>query len=149
MNDLVARCLLLAVDLDRLFQLTRGLQSRPEETREKLLWLGGFAAAVILLLWGASLWARRSEGERTYTHAHRLFYELCRAHGLDAYSRRLLRRLASHARTAQPARVFVEPQWFDAAALPPSLAAEQARLEQLRSRLFAPGSGTRREARES
>ncbi len=148
MNDLAARCLLLAVDLDRLFQLTRGLQSRPEETREKLLWLGGFAAAVILLLWGASRWARRLEGDRTYTNAGRLFYELCRAHGLDAYSRRLLRRLASHARLSQPALVFVEPQWFDPAALPPSLAAEQARLEQLRARLFAPGGGKRKKAGE-
>jgi hypothetical protein len=139
-NALAARCLLLAVDLDRLFQLTRGLQSRPDETREKLLWLTGLATGLVLLLWAASRWAQRSEQVRTYTHPGRLFHDLCRAHGLDAHSRRLLRRLASHARLAQPALLFVEPQRFDPAALPPSLAAEQARLEQLRARLFAAAS---------
>jgi hypothetical protein len=138
-NAFAVRCPLLAVDLDRLFQLTRGLQSRPEDTPEKLLWLGGLTAGMVLLLWAASRWANRSERRRSYTHPGRLFYELCRAHGLDASSRRLLRRLASYARLAQPAQVFVEPQRFDAAVLPPSLAAEQPRLEQLRARLFAAG----------
>lgn len=148
MNALAARCVLLAVDLDRLLQLTRGLQSRPEETREKLLWLGGFVAAMVVLFWAASWWARRDERRRTYTHPGRLFHELCRAHGLDASSRRLLRRLASHARLSQPALIFVEPQWFDPAGLPPSLTAEQPHLEQLRARLFANSGGMPRRAAE-
>jgi hypothetical protein len=62
--------------------------------------------------------------------------ELCRGHELDQVSRRLLRSLATWHRLAQPARLFVEPQWFDAASLSEPLRMRQAELERLRDRLF-------------
>jgi hypothetical protein len=65
-----------------------------------------------------------------------LMTELCRGHELDQVSRRLLRSLATWHRLAQPARLFVEPQWFDAASLSEPLRMRQAELERLRDRLF-------------
>ena len=65
-----------------------------------------------------------------------LFSELCKAHELDRTSRRLLRSLASWHRLAAPARLFVEPERFDAASLGQPLRVRQAELERLRDRLF-------------
>jgi len=65
-----------------------------------------------------------------------LFYDLCRLHGLNAGSRRLLRHVAQHHRLAQPARLFTEPQWLDPARLGGPLRLRSAEVSALRSRLF-------------
>jgi hypothetical protein len=65
-----------------------------------------------------------------------LFRELCRTHGLGGADRRLLKRLASCRGLSHAAIVFVMPQCFETAHLPPDLAEASHRLTQLRAQLF-------------
>jgi len=66
----------------------------------------------------------------------KLFRELCRAHGLDRASCRLLRQLASLTGLPQPVEVFLTPAVFEANQLPEQLRAKQKRVMELRERLF-------------
>lgn len=66
----------------------------------------------------------------------KLFRELCRVHGLDRQSQRLLAKLAQARRFAQPAEVFVRPQAFMPESLPPGLKPRAAHFERLRQLLF-------------
>ncbi len=96
---------------------------------------------VVLALVAVGVWwavghvGARREGH-SYHSAPRLFRELCRVHELDWTSRRLLRQLARAHPLAPPARVFVEPRWFDAPHLPPDLQAARSQLAALKARLF-------------
>jgi hypothetical protein len=77
-----------------------------------------------------------SRDRRGYYDAAALFRELCRAHGLDFRSRRLLSRVARRQRLDPPARVFLEPQCFEAASCDSELAPHREQLERLRDRLL-------------
>ena len=88
----------------------------------------------------------RSNGERQYNNPRALFRALCRAHGLDRASRRLLDQLARQQRLADPARLFLEPERFEPANLGASLKSQQARFTSLRDRLFAEPSVAPRES---
>jgi hypothetical protein len=61
---------------------------------------------------------RRFEYLKSYDSPPELFRELCRAHGLSWSTRRLLKRLAAEWQMSSPARLFVEPDRFNAACLP-------------------------------
>jgi hypothetical protein len=89
---------------------------------------------VVLLLVGR--YARRFENLKTYDSPPELFRELCRAHGLNWSSRRLLKRLAAAWELPSPALLFVEPERFNPARLPANWQDDQDRLENLRQRLF-------------
>lgn len=65
-----------------------------------------------------------------------LFRQLCQAHKLDFRSSRLLRKLATWHKLTHPARLFLEPERFDAAKLSPVLKQQQATLERLRNHIF-------------
>jgi len=65
-----------------------------------------------------------------------LFRGLCKLHGLDSVSRRLLKRVVRFHRLAQPARLFIEPKWLDPANLGASFQPRAAELERLRNGLF-------------
>lgn len=95
-----------------------------------------------------AVWARqvRSKGERQYNNPRALFRALCRAHGLDHGSRRLLDQLARQQRLADPARLFLEPERFEPAHLGATLKSQQARFATLRDRLFAEPSVAPRES---
>jgi hypothetical protein len=91
------------------------------------------AAVVVLAIWLVlPRWGSRfrANGPRA------LFHELCRAHGLGASSRRLLKRLAAARAMANPAELFVEPGHFEKEDLPPALQSEKLALERLRDQLF-------------
>lgn len=75
------------------------------------------------------------EGRR-YHHPHKLFAELCRAHRLDRASRKRLQRLAAAHKLADPARVFLEPERFDATQLDASFNDDRAALVALRDLIF-------------
>jgi len=77
----------------------------------------------------------RETPQRRINSPRRLFRDLCRLHGLDGTSRRLLRRLARYQKLDHAGRLFVEPERFDPGNLGP-LAREQHRYEQIRERLF-------------
>ncbi len=65
-----------------------------------------------------------------------LFSELCRAHGLNASSRRLLKRLATGRGLMDAATLFVEPRHFESNDLPHALQAAKGDLQRLRDRIF-------------
>lgn len=98
-----------------------------------LILLGAFAIGVLILSWLLS----RQERRRTYNSPQALFRELCRAHGLDRASRRLLAQLARWQRLEHPALLFVEPNRFEPANLSPYLSTQRRAFESLRNRLFA------------
>jgi hypothetical protein len=98
-----------------------------------LLLLAGVALGVFVL----SRLLSRQERQRAYNRPRALFRSLCKAHGLDRSSRQLLRQVARWQRLAQPARLFLEPNRFEPAALSPRLRAKGALLARLRDRIFA------------
>jgi hypothetical protein len=67
---------------------------------------------------------------------NRLFAGLCQAHGLNRSDRRMLRRLARSRGLADPARLFVEPQFFEVPSSDPTLGSQAGCLNELRQRLF-------------
>ena len=72
----------------------------------------------------------------TYNDPGQLFRELCRSHGLGGTDRRLLKRLAALRGLSHPALVFVMPECFEAATLPPELGDVAQDVTQLRVQLF-------------
>lgn len=79
----------------------------------------------------------RSDGQRVHHSPQGLFRELCRAHGLSLTNRRLLDQLARHQSLSDPARLFLEPERFEASQLGPLLEAHHARFAAIRDRIFA------------
>jgi hypothetical protein len=98
-----------------------------------------YVAAATLATIGISLYRwlkRRNDMTEACDDPSKLFRELCGVHGLDRASRRLLRRLSEALGFAQPAQIFLSPDAFNAAQLPPALRKQAAELNQLRDRLF-------------
>ena len=96
-------------------------------------------AFVVVLLAGSLAWQmlkRRYQREFLYNSPSRLFGELCHAHQLDRAARRLLKRLAVARDLKNATELFVEPNHFDAASLPPALKQSAPALRQLRHKLF-------------
>ena len=95
---------------------------------------------ILALLIGATVVAYWSSqrGKSDYdTDSHTsLFRELCRAHQLSFASRRLLKRLAAARGITEPARLFLEPNHFEAAHLPDDLQYRAREISRLRDRLF-------------
>ncbi|MBX3412311.1 MAG: hypothetical protein KF708_06295 [Pirellulales bacterium] len=147
MNELLGSSLLWA-RIGWFEQLTRqvgGGGSRWNATHFVLLTLAVAGLAAL------ALWARqvRAGSGRQQNNPRALFRALCRAHGLDHASRRLLDQLARQQRLADPARLFLEPERFEAASLGPALKSQQGRYASLRDRLFAePGVVSRETTNE-
>jgi hypothetical protein len=136
MHDLVIGSLLLA-NRSRLENLSREFQQglSPDGCRQLVLFLTVLGAAS-LLLWGLAHWMERGHG----FFANRplgLFLSLSKAHGLGWSDRWLLWQLARSHRLRAPARLFLEPERFEASRLPPAMRRHAARLEGLHERLFA------------
>ena len=135
MHDLAIGSLLLA-NRSRLENLSREFQQglSPEGCKQLILFLTVLAAAS-LLFWGLARWMERRHG----LGANRplgLFLSLSKPHRLGWSDRWLLWRLARSHRLRAPARLFLEPERFEASRLP--LAMRRTRcLEALQERLFA------------
>jgi len=113
----------------------RSLPANQADTRQMLVWLlvaGAAIGVVSLVLVVANRVAHRW---RYNSHAG-LFRGLCKLHGVDSASRRLLKRVVRFHRLGQPARLFIEPKWLDPAELGPSFQTRAADLEKLRNALF-------------
>jgi len=98
-----------------------------------------FGIGLALLAMGVAIVVaivKRNDMSQPCDDPKKLFRELCRAHGLDFASRRLLYRLATAHQLAQPAEVFLTPAMFQADQLPPQLRAQAGQLQRLRQRLF-------------
>jgi len=105
-------------------------------TGQMLVWLliaiGLITAVALAVFFGNQFVYRR----RHNSHPG-LFAALCRVHGLDGNTRRLLRQVARSHNLAQPARLLTEPQWLDPVNLRGSVQRRRAELTKLRNRLFA------------
>jgi hypothetical protein len=102
---------------------------------EQMLLSGGIVLIVAaVLVWNR--FTRRAQRTFTCNSSSRLFRELCRVHRLNGAARRLLKSLAAARGLENPALVFVKPECFEPADLPPQLAASAAELRQLFQRLF-------------
>ena len=118
-----------------LFRAFRATQAR--EGMDHVLYVLLIAtsiAAVVLLL---SRIIRSQKRRRGYASPLGLFLELCRAHKLKWRQRWLLWRLARLEQLTEPARLFVEPEWYAAGSLPRELRQRAGQLKSIRDRLFA------------
>ncbi len=96
--------------------------------------------AIVFAIWAGSqlfaLWQRRQQAS-----PGGLFRELCRAHGLNWRSRRLLRQLTRWHRLNNPASVFLEPKRFEANRLNSALTQRRREIESLKNALFLDARG--------
>lgn len=109
-----------------------GIEDKAVET---MLVTGGLVVLCLTLVF-IERYFRRFERLKSYDSRPELFRELCRVHRLDWSSRRLLRRLAAEWEMTSPALLFVEPERFNAARLPPDWQPSANQLERIRQRLF-------------
>ncbi len=100
-----------------------------------LVVLGVVVLVAVIVLWKVARVMALRDGQ-SYHNPTRLFHDLCRLHGLDFPSRKLLWRLAKIRQLEHPARLFLEPTWFDAAQVPATLQPFRSQLAELKQRLF-------------
>jgi hypothetical protein len=98
-----------------------------------LLILAGIIALMLVLSFIIDMRHRR----RGYSNPRGLFWNLCRAHKLKWSERWLLWRLARLNDFADPARLFLEPEWFVHSRLPAPLVQYEPLLKSIRNRLFS------------
>ena len=90
--------------------------------------------AIVLIFYAVDrLWRNRAPA--THPNQRRLFHDLCRAHGLDRASIRLLQRIARRAKLGHLAEVFLRPDVFQGQSA--FSRRDQERIERLRGQLFA------------
>jgi len=92
-------------------------------------------ATLVAGMWAISRLARlrRRRGENS---PWRLFWALCKAHGLNWSDSCLLRRVARSQRLRDPARLFLETQLSEEKYLGPRFRREHPRLKALRNQIF-------------
>lgn len=100
-----------------------------------ILMIVAAVAGAALLVGVLSLAARWQEGRIAKPNAGRLFRELCRAHRLNRWERRVITTLAEEIGARQPAEVFVRPDAFEGSAIA-AFGDRPAALQQLRIKLF-------------
>jgi drug/metabolite transporter (DMT)-like permease len=110
----------------------------PELFNTREVWIAAIIAmiGVVLLVLGYRYW--NTPQRKLRRQAQQLYRELCRAHRLEWGSVRLLNKLVASHHLAHPAVIFVRPELFLPANLPPPLKRRAERVEQLRARLFIP-----------
>jgi hypothetical protein len=136
MQHLLCDCLLLAArsrldNLSQPFKARAAGLDRGEVTRALAI-----VAVVVVLAWLLTRLRTIQPRQRGYHGPWRLFFSLCHAHELSWSQQWLLWRLARARRLKPPARLFLQPQCFDAAGLGPAWRAAAVRLKRLRDRLF-------------
>ena len=119
-------------DLFRAFRMYKA-QDGVDDFVHMLLVVAGILALLLILSYIINYWQRR----RGYDSPLGLFLSLCRAHNLKWKERWLLWRLARLESIADPARLFLEPQWFVSSHLPEAFQQQASQLKSIRDRLFA------------
>lgn len=93
------------------------------------------AVTLVTLIWLISK-ARDNGQQQEINHPWKLLRELSQAHRLSAAQERLLHRMIRHYQIEPPARLFLEPERFQAAAADAAFAREQRVIQGLKNRLF-------------
>ncbi len=129
---------ILLAEVDRLVHM--GRRFRHGGSTWKLGHLIGFLGVLILIVVGAWLLSRylSYRDGRGYHSPKALFRELCRAHGLDGTSRRLLWKLAQSQQLSQPAQIFLEPDCFDIEKVNGKLREQFDQLRAVHRTIFGP-----------
>jgi hypothetical protein len=104
-----------------------------------------FTIALVAAAWIVHKRRLASRGLSPYA----IFLGLCRVHGLDKATRKLLRRFARRIKCLQPARLFVDPALLERAAAAGIPAKDVERLQSLSEELFAEPSVLRISAASS
>ncbi len=137
MNTMIANWLtLLAESPDDFRVWGRFDNQRPGFGAAEWSVLIGALTLLLVIVVTSYVVAKRKRSEFLHNSPKRLFYELCRAHQLHMWNRRLLKKLAAARGVQNPAELFVDPKYFDAADLPQGLQSAAPELRQLRHALF-------------
>ncbi len=136
MNRLLCHGILLAQE-GRLESFSKGFSGRrtrfdAQDVVIVLMVLAGIAVAIFAISYFLGLQEQRPGRASPL----RLFLTLCKAHRLRWSESWLLWRVARSQRLRDPARLFLEPQRLQAANLDRSLKKRQAKLIEIRNRLF-------------
>ena len=108
------------------------------DSGQVILYLAIAAAVIAVVCLGVYFGTRVAHRRRHNSHGS-LLHSLCRVHGLDRGTRRLLKQVARHHKLAHPARVFTEPQWLDPARLRGAMRRQASRVAAVHDRLFGRG----------
>ncbi len=119
-------------DLFRAFRATQAHEGM-DDVFYGLLILAGIVAGMLIL----SLVIKSRRRRAGYVSPLGLFLTLCRAHKLKWKERWLLWRLARMEQLNEPARLFLEPEWYASYSLPGALRQRAGQLINIRDRLFA------------
>ena len=118
-----------------LFRAFRATQAR--EGMDQVLYVLLIVTIIAAVALVVSRIIRSRKRRRGYASPLGLFLELCRAHKLKWSQRWLLWRLARIEQLSEPARLFLEPEWYAAGSLPRELRQRAGQLKSIRDRLFA------------
>ena len=128
---------LAAVERDRMYTVAERFQLGGSDVSvTQVVVLGVVVLVLALVFWKVARVIALRDGQSYHSPA-RLFNDLCRLHGLDFPSRKLLWRLAKIRQLEHPAQLFLEPTWFDMANVPASLQPFRPQLAELKQQLFA------------
>ena len=137
MNRLVPYIAPLLGD-SRLDKITGGFQARDPgvDTGQIVIGLAVLTTTIVALWFVSRAMERRAKGGH-FDSSLRLFLSLAKAHDLNWSDRWLLWRLAGCHQLKEPARLFLEPERFDAASLPDSLRLKRNQLDVIAKQIFA------------
>jgi hypothetical protein len=107
------------------------------EISEVALWLF-LLAGIVTAVWLSHKLAGHVI-RSTHHSLSRLFHDLCAAHGVNWWQRRLLHQLARACNLPHPVHLFLRPACFDSRNLPANLAGHQRQFAALQESLFGGG----------
>ena len=94
-------------------------------------------AVILTVMFILSVFINYRRQREGYASPLGLFLNLCREHKLKWRERWLLWRLARIEQLSDPARLFLEPEWFASSSLPGEMRQHAAKLKSICDRLFA------------
>ncbi len=134
----------LLAQASRFEGLSKGFKGRRIDTGDVIFGVV-ILVGIIAVVWVLSYLFSLRERHGAYASPTRLFLSLCSAHRLRWPDRWLLWRLARAKKVEDPARLFLEPELLDAAAMRPWFRVRAERLREMRNSLFAEPDVSRNE----
>ena len=129
-------CRLIAASPEQLQAWGRFAEERSIVTHKQGTFLIS-ACAILLVSALISYWlTKRRQNEFWQDSPTRLFHDLCRGHQLELATRRLLKKLALARGLESAAELFIEPNYFNPAGLPPAFEPSAHELQRFRRTLF-------------
>ena len=138
MNSVHDYGLNLLAEVSRIESMGRKFRGGRTKFDADNVWVGLLVLfGMVVVFWFLSRLKDRQESSRRVNNPRKLFRELCKAHGLKFFQRRLLKQVARWQRLARPAKLFLEPERLEPRNLSPRLRARQDELAVIGKKLFA------------